>query len=68
MLMVTATDPSGGGDSILVTINVTDEDDPAVIIVVDRSVRCRIPGHSWRFSPLPIYLTWHLIPIQSMSC
>ena len=36
MLMVTATDPSGGADITLVTINVTDEDDPAVIIVMDR--------------------------------
>ena len=35
-VVVTATDPSGAADSILVTINVTDEDDPAVIVVVDR--------------------------------
>ena len=30
-VVVTATDPSGAMDSIVVTINVTDEDDPAVI-------------------------------------
>ena len=30
-VVVTATDPFGAADSILVTINVTDEDDPAVI-------------------------------------
>ena len=35
-VVVTATDPSGAADSILVTITVTDEDDPAVIVVVDR--------------------------------
>ena len=34
-VIVTATDPSGAADSILVTINVTDEDDPAVIRVLD---------------------------------
>ncbi len=34
-VVVTATDPSGAMDSILVTINVTDEDDPAVISVLD---------------------------------
>ena len=33
---VTATDPSGAMDSIVVTINVTDEDDPAVITVLKR--------------------------------
>ena len=31
MVVVTATDPSGAADSILVTINVTDENDPAEI-------------------------------------
>ena len=31
MVVVTATDPFGAMDSIVVTINVTDEDDPAVI-------------------------------------
>ena len=31
-VVVTATDPSGAADSILVTINVTDEDDPAKIV------------------------------------
>ena len=31
MVVVNATDPSGAADSILVTINVTDEDDPADI-------------------------------------
>ena len=31
MVVVTASDPSGAGDSILVTINVTDEDDGATI-------------------------------------
>ena len=35
-VVVTATDPSGAKDSILVTINVTDEDDPAVIRVLYR--------------------------------
>ena len=30
-VVVTATDPSGAQDSILVTINVTDEDDSATI-------------------------------------
>ena len=34
-VVVTATDPSGAKDSILVTIDVTDEDDPAVIRVLD---------------------------------
>ena len=34
-VVVTATDPSGAADSILVTINVTDEDDSAVIRVLD---------------------------------
>ena len=34
-VVVTATDPSGAADSILVTINITDEDDPAVITLVD---------------------------------
>ena len=34
-VVVTATDPSGAMDSILVIINVTDEDDPAVIRVLD---------------------------------
>ena len=33
-VVVTATDPSGAADSILVTFNVTDEDDPAVIRVL----------------------------------
>ena len=32
-MVVTATDPFGASDSIEVTINVTDEDDPAVITV-----------------------------------
>ena len=32
-VVVTATDPFGATDSIVVTINVTDEDDPAVITV-----------------------------------
>ena len=31
MVVVNATDPSGASDSILVTINVTDENDPAEI-------------------------------------
>ena len=35
-VLVTATDPSGAMDSIQVTINVTDEDDPAVIRVLSR--------------------------------
>ena len=35
-VVVTATDPLGAADSILVTINVTDEDDPAVIRVLSR--------------------------------
>ena len=35
-VVVTATDPSGAMDSIVVTINVTDEDDPAVITVLKR--------------------------------
>ena len=35
-VVVTATDPSGAMDSILVIINVTDEDDPAVIRVLYR--------------------------------
>ena len=35
-VIVTATDPSGAKDSILVTIDVTDEDDPAVIRVLYR--------------------------------
>ena len=30
-MVVTVTDPFGATDSIVVTINVTDEDDPAVI-------------------------------------
>ena len=33
-VVVTATDPFGAADSIQVTINVTDEDDPAVITVI----------------------------------
>ena len=33
MVVVTATDPLGASDSIVVTINVTDEDDPAEITV-----------------------------------
>ena len=33
-VVVTATDPSGAADSILVTINITDENDPAVITLV----------------------------------
>ena len=33
-VLVTATDPSGAANSILVTINVTNEDDPAVIKVL----------------------------------
>ena len=32
-MVVTATDPFGATDSIVVTINVTDEDDPAEITV-----------------------------------
>ena len=32
-MVVTATDPFGAADSIQVTINVTDEDDPAEITV-----------------------------------
>ena len=35
-VVVTATDPSGAMDSIVVTINVTDVDDPAVITVLKR--------------------------------
>ena len=35
-VVVTATDPFGAMDSIVVTINVTDEDDPAVIRVLSR--------------------------------
>ena len=35
-VVMTATDPSGAVDSILVTINVTNEDDPAVIKVLTR--------------------------------
>ena len=35
-VVVTATDPSGAADNILVTIKVTDEDDPAVIKVLSR--------------------------------
>ena len=35
-VVVTATDPSGAMDRIVVTINVTDEDDPAVITVLKR--------------------------------
>ena len=35
-VVVTATDPLGAMDSIVVTINVTDEDDPAVITVLKR--------------------------------
>ena len=35
-MVVTATDPSGAMDSIQVTINVTDEDDLAVIRVLFR--------------------------------
>ena len=34
-VVVTATDPSGATDSITVTINVTDVDDPAVITILD---------------------------------
>ena len=34
-VVVTASDPSGAKDRILVTINVTDEDDPAVIRVLE---------------------------------
>ena len=34
-VVVTATDPFGAADSIVVTINVTDEDDPAVITIAD---------------------------------
>ena len=34
MVVVTATDPSGAADSILVTINVTDEDDSAKIALI----------------------------------
>ena len=34
-VVLTATDPSGAADSILVTIDVTDEDDSAVIRVLD---------------------------------
>ena len=35
-VVVTATDPFGAADSIVVTITVTDEDDPAVITVLDQ--------------------------------
>ena len=35
-VVVTATDPFGAADSIVVTINVIDEDDPAEITVLDR--------------------------------
>ena len=35
-VVVTATDPSGTMDSIQVTVNFTDEDDPAVIAVLKR--------------------------------
>ena len=35
-VVVTAADPFGATDSIVVTINVTDEDDPAVIRVLSR--------------------------------
>ena len=34
-VVVTATDPFGAADSIVVTINVTDEDDPAVITIAE---------------------------------
>ena len=34
MVVVNATDPSGASDSILVTINVTDENDSAVITII----------------------------------
>ena len=34
-VVVTATDPSGASDSITVTINVTDVDDPSVITILD---------------------------------
>ena len=34
-VVVTTTDPSGAKDSILVTIDVINEDDPAVIKVLD---------------------------------
>jgi len=34
-VVVTATDPFGASDSIVVTINVTDEDDSPVITVLD---------------------------------
>ena len=35
-VVVTVTDPSGAADSMLVTISVTDEDDPAVITVLKK--------------------------------
>ena len=34
-MVLTATDPFGAADSIQVTINVTDEDDPPIITVLD---------------------------------
>ena len=45
MVALTATDPSGAADSILVTIMVTDEDDPAVpILVTDPDSECVTGG------------------------
>ena len=38
MVTVTATDPAGASDSIMVTINVTDKNDPAMIMVDATSV------------------------------
>ena len=42
-VVVTATDPFGAMDSIQVTINVTDEDDPPVITVVEQSSGSVLP-------------------------
>ncbi len=46
MVVVTATDPSGATDSILVTINVTDENDDAVIATVPPNTAPAVSGES----------------------